>query len=268
MSTKSLDESKNELCSEYFSYFNYKLYDSPFFSQDEKINIKSEINCQSTEDTLITDINNINNLDIEDKFIPLNLLDLSPVKEQFSNNLERTPNKEIKPELHKFILPKSLFSSGKNKKNSIEKEKENENKLSIINENIHINNNDINSNDNISHNNSSEENSLIKNLDLLSQPFVPKNKISSSILINSNNYLFNVKANKMRKNKDDKKKKKNTFVKRKGDWICYKCKNLNFAFRKFCNKCKLSKEETDKQVFDLGKELMKLADLSIGNKRK
>ena len=248
MSIKTSENSEKELCSEYFSYFNYKLYDSPFFSQDEKMNIKSEINYQSTiEESLINDVKNNNGLNIEDKFIPLNLLDLSPMKDNFSNNIEKSPNKDIKPELHKFILPKSLFSSVKNKNNSFEKENAN-----VINKSS----------------NSSEENSLLKNLNLLSQPYIPKNKILSSVFINSNNYLLNAKADKLKKNKGDKKKKKNTFVKRKGDWICYKCKNLNFAFRNFCNKCKLSKEESDKQVFDIGKELMKLADLSICNKLK
>ena len=267
MSIKTSENSEKELCSEYFSYFNYKLYDSPFLSQNAKINIKSEINYQSTiEESLINDGQNNNGLNIEDKFIPLNLLDLSPMKDNFSNNIEKSPNKDIKPELHKFILPKSLFSSVKNKNNSFEKENANViNKSSTINENINTNDN-INNNININNINdfpnndiSSEENSLLKNLNLLSQPYIPKNKILSSVFINSNNYLLNAKADKLKKNKGDKKKKKNTFVKRKGDWICYKCKNLNFAFRNFCNKCKLSKEESDKQVFDIGKELMKLA---------
>lgn len=25
---------------------------------------------------------------------------------------------------------------------------------------------------------------------------------------------------------------------REGDWICYNCNNLNFSFRKKCNRCK------------------------------
>ena len=57
-------------------------------------------------------------------------------------------------------------------------------------------------------------------------------------------------------------------MKRDGDWTCFKCKNLNFAFRKICNKCKLPKEESEKNFFDVGQELMKLANLSIGNKSK
>ena len=37
--------------------------------------------------------------------------------------------------------------------------------------------------------------------------------------------------------KKKKKKKKKNFEEREGDWNCYFCKNLNFSFRKKCNKC-------------------------------
>lgn len=30
-------------------------------------------------------------------------------------------------------------------------------------------------------------------------------------------------------------------VERKGDWVCKCCQNLNFAFRKNCNRCKTGK---------------------------
>ena len=36
-------------------------------------------------------------------------------------------------------------------------------------------------------------------------------------------------------------KKPKFFVERSGDWICNSCKNLNFAFRVECNRCKLPK---------------------------
>lgn len=49
------------------------------------------------------------------------------------------------------------------------------------------------------------------------------------------------------KKKDDKKKKK-PFVEREGDWICFKCKNLNFAFRTNCNRCHLTKAENQKII--------------------
>ena len=37
------------------------------------------------------------------------------------------------------------------------------------------------------------------------------------------------------------KRKQKPFAEREGDWICNCCKNLNFAFRVECNRCKLPK---------------------------
>ena len=37
------------------------------------------------------------------------------------------------------------------------------------------------------------------------------------------------------------KRKQKPFAEREGDWICNSCKNLNFAFRVECNRCKLPK---------------------------
>lgn len=39
------------------------------------------------------------------------------------------------------------------------------------------------------------------------------------------------------------KKKTKTFTEREGDWICKMCKNLNFAFRNACNRCKMPKKD-------------------------
>jgi hypothetical protein len=46
---------------------------------------------------------------------------------------------------------------------------------------------------------------------------------------------------------DDKRKK--PFQERVGDWVCIKCKNLNFSFRVICNRCQLPKVESEK-MFD------------------
>lgn len=37
------------------------------------------------------------------------------------------------------------------------------------------------------------------------------------------------------------KRKSRPFYERSGDWICNECKNLNFAFRTCCNRCKKPK---------------------------
>ena len=96
MSIKSMEKDDNQLGYEYFSYFNYKLYDSPVFIQEEKELTKSELNCHSREESFSNNlIQNMNNSNIEDKFIPLNLLDLSPMKDQIPDNEEKSSSIDI-----------------------------------------------------------------------------------------------------------------------------------------------------------------------------
>ena len=41
-------------------------------------------------------------------------------------------------------------------------------------------------------------------------------------------------------------KKAKFFVERSGDWICNSCKNLNFAFRIECNRCRYYNKNKNK----------------------
>ena len=56
-------------------------------------------------------------------------------------------------------------------------------------------------------------------------------------IINNNKY-----NNKKNKKANYKNKKDSTKQKRKGDWLCNFCCNLNFSFRIFCNRCKAPKQ--------------------------
>ena len=45
------------------------------------------------------------------------------------------------------------------------------------------------------------------------------------------------------KNNNKSPKFKKPFCEREGDWICFNCHNLNFAFRTNCNRCHLTKKD-------------------------
>jgi hypothetical protein len=57
-------------------------------------------------------------------------------------------------------------------------------------------------------------------------------------------------------------KKKKVLIERSGDWLCPKCKNLNFTFRLKCNRCQLSKQDALKLSGELNQ---KKGQINIGN---
>lgn len=64
-------------------------------------------------------------------------------------------------------------------------------------------------------------------------------------LSNETTNILNVlKEDKTSENTEEKGDKK-PFVQREGDWDCMKCKNMNFAFRAHCNRCKCSKVDSE-----------------------
>ena len=69
-----------------------------------------------------------------------------------------------------------------------------------------------------------------------------KNYYSNTPYYNNKNYYYD-NYNNSNNNTYYYPKKKGKFVERNGDWVCSNCKNLNFAFRKECNRCKTRKDE-------------------------
>ena len=49
-------------------------------------------------------------------------------------------------------------------------------------------------------------------------------------------------------------------LERVGDWVCFSCSNLNFSFRKICNRCKISREESDSQHVSMQLDAMSIAE--------
>lgn len=252
------DKSYTENCFIYFPFFNHKLYENPSEIQEEEYlsNSDSDQNLEDSSTNISHD--SLYSIDDEEKLIPLNLLDLYPSDENEKEEIteEKPTQKEIQPELQKYILPKSLFCTNKNKKSEIEDK------------------------NGLQDNNSS--NSLLeKKLDLTSQPYMPKYKVYPVIMCNHVFYFPNENENKFGQPplnycnyyncqqtlEKKKKKKKVEFVEREGDWSCYRCKNINFSFRDKCNKCQLSKDESEKKFVEVGEALLKLADSSIYEKK-
>ena len=77
--------------------------------------------------------------------------------------------------------------------------------------------------------------------------FTPFNNNNFELLLND--YILYKNLNKISiYDNINKVEKKKTFQERKGDWICFVCNNLNFAFRTRCNICGSNKEESAKII--------------------
>ena len=81
-------------------------------------------------------------------------------------------------------------------------------------------------------------NSSYKN-DSFEDSFVNPNTIKELIPLINKKYSFTPKNFVPQK-----KVVKRNYNGRDGDWICFYCKNLNFSFRKNCNRCGIQKEES------------------------
>ena len=203
-----------EIFPKYFPFFNHTLFieEAEFSKEDDSQIDNSELQ-MSEESSTNTSHLSIDSSDEKEKLIPLNLLDVSPVKNP-SNN----------------ILPKSLFDNIKTKKKEVSDDLD-EKKLNA-------------------------------------KPFIPSKYKNQSSLMNGNPANFFGAQNKNAKNlfgyELKLKNKKKKFVEREGDWRCAKCKNINFSFREKCNKCQISKQESENFCVTLKKNLFKL-DKNVTN---
>ena len=77
--------------------------------------------------------------------------------------------------------------------------------------------------------------------------FCQKN-MSSNIYSKNENSKMNFRQFQLNSSVMKQPKKHKPFTEREGDWVCYKCKNLNFAFRVMCNRCHLAKNESEKMA--------------------
>ena len=81
-----------------------------------------------------------------------------------------------------------------------------------------------------------------------------KQKIS--VPFKNTGFKYDFKKNKkLKKNPKTKEKK---YFEREGDWCCYKCKNMNFTFRNYCNRCNYSKENSENDYEKVRRNMLSL----------
>jgi hypothetical protein len=174
----------------------------------------------------------------------LNELDVSPSVSKrnsgVNNNVQNTNNTgENNPEnLYGF----SLYSQPNNQNYGYANNFQNLN----ANFNNFNNQNNINNNyPNIQNNNNYYQNFNNQRITLNSnsKAYIPLKyrKNDQNTQANNNNDI-KINKNKLVNMNKNKQKNKKYFEVRDGDWVCSKCKNLNFSFRNKCNRCSLPKE--------------------------
>ena len=138
-----------------------------------------------------------------------------------------------------FNTQEELNDSINEEKNTKEDFSSDFEQMFLSNELIQDLNNDDDLNNNLNDDKNKEENITKTNI------------INSLISLAKDGYEFkpkNYKSEKINKDKFGKNKFNNKKRENKNDWICPLCNNLNFSFRKICNKCKISKFNPDLHI--------------------
>jgi hypothetical protein len=167
-----------------------------------------------------------------------------------------------------FINNTYLINSNPNQELNIQN-------FSKYNNNINMNN--INSNNNMNmmnnintkFNNNMINNNLINNTSQEEKQLEPKDYLIKMfgrigwICKQCNNFNFETrnKCNRclaiknpksleeINKKKDENKKNKKKVKERKTDWLCLNCQNLNYGFRKNCNRCQIQRKEEFPSIY-------------------
>ena len=155
---------------------------------------------------------------------------ITPIYNNENNKNENNNNDDNKEKFNIEDIPKIDLGNEKEEEKEIENQIQNQNKNENENENF---NNQIQT-----------PLSLLK----VNKFDYTKMKFNIPILNNMNNNMNNNINNINNQNKE---KPKKPFEIRAGDWTCYDCNNLNFAFRIKCNRCGLPKE-VSLQKFKMG----------------
>lgn len=240
------------LCSYYKDYLNEILdKDIVDYSKSNNFIRKDSLHIsQQLQPTVQYNYNYINNIKypfimIQPTFVNTNYMkDNFNKKTQLNNNDENKNNTNIINNDNKY---NKKFPSSKENNNEHEHEKENKS-----NDNNNNNNNtpEINSCEHKEEikqkrqqDNNNNNHKVNNNQNDINNP--SKNETTHNKFSSKNSHQYNFSHNN---NEHFKRKLNRPFTEREGDWICFKCKNLNFAFRTICNRCHEAKNKNGGQT--------------------
>ena len=251
---------------EFFKKYNLAIHKS---NENNNIENKNDLNINNgldivnsgddnTKNNAIIDVNNKPNIN------PLSLGNSIENKKDESNfKFPSNDSQQINPNLYYSYEPKNKFSNS-NINNQINvdnftKTVNNNNDLNLIKNNNNMNNNsEIQKEAFNSMNNDLKQINKLEPKDYLIRMFGKYGWICR--ICNNFNFETRNKCNRcfyyklpktlieINKQKEENKKlHKKKAKEKKTDWICLNCNNLNYAFRKFCNRCQI--ERNDLNVF-------------------
>jgi len=229
------DNTSNENYSLNFKNSQFKVEPN---NNETKNKAKEEINTYNDQQFRLNQINNLN--------ICENCKENNPLMQFPSNNFHLPANNQNSQEKINDNLSNSVSFDNSNDDNFFNFSFYNNNKINnnkIINDKKIIENNNYFEH-NINTNNDKENNDYNDNQAKISAHI---NSPKPNINLNNPRNLGEHELCYENSNLNFRKKKHNkNFKVRFGDWICPKCENLNFSFRKKCNRCGLSKEKIEK----------------------
>ena len=80
----------------------------------------------------------------------------------------------------------------------------------------------------------------------IDEEIIQNEKNKDIISLVENHYIFIPKSYYLKKQRT-----KKFIEERPGDWICFYCQNLNFAFRNICNRCGVLKEKSESEKYKI-----------------
>ena len=241
---KFLNNSEN-LVNKYNNFKNNSLNDNNHHNLNFNSICKNEDYSSKNKNTIKNNNENKKNNDLKNLSFVINQIPYNTI-----HNINRMENNKLINNnffLQNNNVSEHIFNINFNNLNNIHNNQINQLNNKIINRKLSDSIEDYTIEDHI--NNILNINNLNEQIFNIQNPLSKFNPILFSYNEEQEKFIKN-DINKKASNKsmsNNFKNEKKPFDKRKGDWLCPNCHNLNFAFRIICNRCQLSKPISSKR---------------------